>query len=53
MGSFRKRNMIWKHMETFEEMDKAIGEAKKGHFTRAAEAVRRASVHLKQKARSK
>jgi hypothetical protein len=40
-------------METFEEMDKAIGEAKKGNFTRAAEAARRASVHLKQKARSK
>lgn len=40
-------------METFEEMDKAIGEAKKGNFTRAAAAARRASVHLKQKARSK
>ncbi|MBN9132338.1 MAG: hypothetical protein J0H48_03100 [Nitrosospira multiformis] len=40
-------------METFEEMDKAIGEAKKRNFTRAAEAARRASVHLKQKVRSK
>lgn len=40
-------------METFEEMDKAIGEAKKGDLVKAAEAARRASVHLKQKARSK
>jgi hypothetical protein len=40
-------------METFEEMDKAIGEAKNGNLVKAAEAARRASVHLKQKARSK
>lgn len=40
-------------METFEEMDKAIGEAKKGNLAKAAEAARRASVHLKQKSRSK
>jgi hypothetical protein len=40
-------------MGTFEEMDKAIEEAKKGNLIKAAEAARRASVHLKQKARSK
>ena len=40
-------------IETFEEMDKAIGEAKKGNLQRAGEAARRASIHLRQRAQSK
>lgn len=40
-------------IETFEEMDKAIGEAKKGNLASAGEAARSASSHLKQKIRSK
>lgn len=40
-------------IETFEEMDKAIGEAKKGNLARAGEAAKSASIHLKQKIRSK
>ena len=40
-------------IETFEEMDKAIGEAKKGNLPGAGEAARSASIHLKQKIRSK
>ncbi|SEO45995.1 small metal-binding protein SmbP [Nitrosovibrio sp. Nv6] len=40
-------------IEMFEEMDKAIGEAKKGNLAKAGEAARRASMHLQQRARSK
>jgi hypothetical protein len=40
-------------VETFEEMDKAIGAAKNGNLERAKEAVKKASMHLQQRAQSK
>lgn len=39
--------------ETFEEMGKAISEAKKGRAKEAGEAAKRASIHLKEKLQSK
>jgi hypothetical protein len=40
-------------VETFEEMDKTIGGAKKGNLEKAKEAAKRASMHLQQRAQSK
>lgn len=39
--------------EVFEEMDEAIDEAKEGHIQEAVEAVERASMHLREKEKSK